>query len=111
MTFNNNLLIGISALIVAVSIAFYSFFYLPIAGQSELKLAEQQRAADKEAKTERVAELKSCLAEAESKYSSFWNAECKANKLEDSCRLPADSALTVEEFKTDEKNLCFKLYD
>jgi len=107
----NSFLFGIGFLIIAVSIAFYFFFYLPSAGQSQLKLAELQRTADSEAKAKRVQQIKTCLAEADSNYASVWGSACKAEKQEADCSLPSDKAQVIEQYKSDEKDLCFKLYD
>lgn len=115
MEIRNNLLYGMGFLIIAISIAFYSFFYLPSIGQNQIELAKQQRAAESEAKAERAQQLKTCLSEADSNYSSSWKAECKADKNKEAgsafCNLLSDRASVLEQYKSDERNLCFKLYD
>jgi hypothetical protein len=92
----NSFLFGIGFLIIAISIAYSSIIYLPGVGQNQLKLAEQQRMveriADSEAKVQRVQQIKTCLAEADSNYASAWSAACKAEKQEADCSLPGDKA-------------------
>jgi hypothetical protein len=107
----NSFLFGVGFLIIAVSIAFYSFFYLPGVGQNQLKLAELQRTSASEAKSERVQQIKTCLTEADTNYASLWDSACKAEKQEADCSLPSDRAQVIEQYKTEEKDLCFKLYD
>ena len=74
-------------------------------------LAEQQRVADKEAKAERIQQLKTCLSEADSKYASAWQTACKADNKEADCSLPGERAQVIEQYKSEEKDMCFKLYD
>lgn len=111
MEIRNNLLYGIGFLIISVSIAFYSFFYLPSIEQNRLKLAEQQRLADNETKSERVQKLKTCLFEADNNYSSAWKTACESDNKEADCSLPSDRANALELYKSEEKDMCFKLYD
>jgi hypothetical protein len=96
----NSFLFGIGFLIIAVSTAFYSFSYLPSLEQNQLKLAEQQRTAEIEARAERVQQIKTCLGEADSNYASAWNSACKAEKQEADCGLPGDRAQVIEQYKT-----------
>ena len=100
-------LFGIGFLIIAMSIAFYSIIYLPGVGQNQLKLAEQQkmaeRIADSETKAERVQQIKTCLAEADSNYTSVRRSACKAEKQEADCSLPGDKAQVIEQYKSEKK--------
>lgn len=111
MEIKNSFLFGIGFLIIAASIAFYSFFYLPSIGQNQLKLSEQQKKAESEAKAERVQQIKACLNEADGHYNSAWNSACKEEKKEADCSLPGDKVQVIEQYKAEEKDLCFKLYD
>jgi len=95
------IIIAITLLIIALSVAYYFVIFLP---QKENQKIELQRLEAEEEKTEaeqkkKEAESKSqllsiCLGQAESTYSSNWNNECKSQgKLTSECIKLIDMSL------------------
>jgi hypothetical protein len=92
-------LVGIGALLAGISVFYYLVIYLPSNHEQELKTADYQ-----------LKQRQDCLAKAESDYSYNWNKNCATQGLQDNCSLPSNWAKTVEDYRTSEKNDCFKLY-
>lgn len=117
-------LIGIAAIIIALSIGYYFIIYLPQKDQAELAIQKQiqldksslqqqeqiELAAQKE---KQKSDLQKCLLEADIDGNNFWNDNCKnfgIDKKTEGCLLPKDTAERVEKSTTDAKNVCFKIY-
>ena len=49
-----------------------------------------------------------CISIIDETYDSGWNSDCKSQGLPDNCSLPLDNAKRWDDYKTKEKDLCYK---
>ncbi len=49
-----------------------------------------------------------CISSIDESYDSGWNSDCKSQGLPDNCSLPLDNAKRWDDYKTKEKDFCYK---
>ena len=99
-------IVSISFLIVALAIAYYFVIYLP-------QKDATARQAQQEYRKQQQADLNNCLSAAETDYNANWVSACKTSGLNNTgpdCSLPSSVADGIDQYRTSEKNDCFKQY-
>lgn len=94
-------LIGISALIIACTLAYYFLVTIPERDQQKQEFLKQQ-------KTENLNGLGKCLTYAETKSQSLWAAQCPNDNP--SCSLDLTVAQEINKQKEEHRQLCFKTF-
>lgn len=110
---NNNwstLLLSVAALIVALSIGYYFVIFLPQKEQEKIQQEKQKNTAMEEKKTNEKLLLNYCLEDAEKSYNYNWNKTCSTQRLEDECNLPSNMADSIDNYRKQQKDECFKKY-
>ena len=93
-------LIGLSALIAALSLCYYLAIFLPNKEeQKQAKITEQIKLRDQ------------CLDNADLRYRLEWAVKCKEEGLDELCTgLPSKIAQSLGKRRDENSDMCFKLY-
>jgi len=91
-------LLALSALIIALSFAYYFVIFLP-----------SKEKAKQELKQFNYEKLINCLNSLPNVYSLKWKEACQNRQLDDNCRLPSTTADSISEFIENVKEDCYKL--
>lgn len=103
-------LLGVAALIIALSIGYYFVIYLPKNAKEKLKQAEDVKTQERINEYYRQASIDKCFSEAETNYTIYWNTACVSNGLKDLCQLPSKTGDDIEELRKTHKEECLKRY-
>lgn len=110
---NNNwnaFLLAVSALIVAFSIGYYFVIFLPQKEQARIQQEKEKKTAIEEKEASKKLLLSYCLEDADKTYSYNWDKACKTRGLKDECSLPSETADSIENYRKQAKDECFKKY-
>jgi len=109
--------LGLSAVVIALSCAYYFAYYTPKLNQEKITKEQQQADAQlqlqKDQQTQQRVSLSYCLHVADINATAYWNRACKdfgVNKKTDDCNLPKYNADAVNTAHQQERDDCFKQY-
>lgn len=110
-------MIGVSFLIISLSVAYYFVIFLP--GKERLQLQIKQQEVENSIKKDQETEknkienkvnLDLCLKRAGENFDNNWNSGCEKQGLKKECELPTSWADTYTESLNNAKEDCFKRY-
>lgn len=104
--FKPNWLVGLAALIIAISVAYYFVWYLPNNAKNKDEIETIKRTKS----YYNQAQLDTCLKDIDKQALDFWNKNCKERNLKNDCSLPTEIADRIDQFRKDEREVCFKRY-
>lgn len=93
----------IAGIIILVACAIYFIVDKKIQSQKQ----ESYRQAQEQ---ENAKLLDNCIAIAYTTFHTFWNSECKTQKMEEDCGLPSLQANNASNYHRELKDDCFKRY-
>lgn len=99
-------LLGVAALIIALSIAYYFIIYIPDRDKLKAEVTKQEQ---EKVEKNRIL-LNSCLEDVDKSYNSNWQSLCKSSGKEENCGLPTYDVERVDKIKKENKEECFRKY-
>lgn len=103
-------IIGLSVLIVSLSIAYYFVVFLPSREQQKLEMIKEEREAKSLEDSGRIISLEYCIQDADTFYLQSWNQMCAGLKKGEKCSLPDKETNRVMDLYSEKKDECYRKY-
>lgn len=95
-------LIGISALIISLTLAYYFLVYIPKRDSQKQELLQQEKDQD-------LTKLTNCVNSIEQRSAALWAAQCPSNNP--NCSLNLEVANQINKQKENDRETCYKLFN